>query len=235
MAPRDNAVLARLDDVGFARLAPFLELVRLKRGQSLFEAGQPVRYLYFPVGAVVGLRCELDTGEAADVGVLDRLLCGPLHALAGGMAATSGLVRHAGLCYRLPLSVFRSEMRHNDSLFELAMWTLRNTILLMSVASVCLRKHPVENLVAAWLLISKKGTRSRVLQVTHRDIAQSLGVRREAVTMTLNKYSAHGLIEQTRGHVHLIDAEGLKRWTCNCYAQWYLCVRPSMPDPWSET
>ncbi len=229
MTPQDNAVLARLDDASFARLAPFLELIKLRSGQLLHDAGEPVRYLYFPAGAVVGLRCELDSGEWADFGMLDRLLCGPLHVLVGDTSITSAVVRHAGPCYRLPISVFKSEMRHSDSIFNEVMRTFRNTVHQMGLMSVCLRKHPIENMVAAWLLISTVVTRSGLLRVTHRDIAQSLGVRREAVSMTLKKYASHALIEQARGNIHVANPEGLKRWSCTCYGQWVQCMSSELP------
>jgi CRP-like cAMP-binding protein len=229
MAPRDNAVLARLDEASLAQLAPFMELVALRRGQWLYEAAEPVRYLYFPVGAVVGIRCELPDGQAADVLLLDREGCGPVQVLTGDGSVTSAVVRHGGPCYRLPASVFKSAMRSNESLFTQTMWACRISNELTSLASVCLRKHPTENLVAGWLLVGMHATHSAQLRLTHRDIAQSLGVRREAVTLTLNKYAEHGLVELARGRVHLIDPEGLQRWTCSCFATWNHCRQSAPP------
>ena len=220
MTPRDNQVLARLDDEAWRSVAPFLERMDLRTGQWLYDRGEELRYIYFPVGAVVGIRCELPDGTAADVAILDRRLCGPLHGLVGGTALNGAVVRHPGACYRLPLRVFMAGIRHNESLLQQAMQVIRDTLHLMSVASVCLRKHPIENLVAVWLLIGMDATRERTIRTTHRDIAQSLGVRREAVTLTLQRYAGHGLVALGRGSVELTDPEGLRRWTCSCYSGW---------------
>lgn len=220
MTPRDNQVLARLDDEAWRSVAPFLERMDLRTGQWLYDRGEELRYIYFPVGAVVGIRCELPDGTAADVAILDRRLCGPLHGLVGGTALTGAVVRHPGACYRLPLRVFMAGIRHSESLLQQAMQVIRDTLHLMSVASVCLRKHPIENLVAVWLLIGMDATRERTIRATHRDMAQSLGVRREAVTLTLQRYAGHGLVTLGRGSVQLNDPEGLRRWTCSCFSAW---------------
>lgn len=229
MAPSDNAVLARLDDATLAQLTPFMELVTLRRGQWLYDTTAPVRYLYFPVGAVVGIRCELPDGQAADVTLLDRSVCGPVQVLTGGGSLTSAVVRHAGPCYRLPASVYKSAMRSNESLFMQTMWACSISNESTGLASVCLRKHPTENQVAGWLLVGMHATQSPLLRLTHRDIAQSLGVRREAVTLTLNRYAEHGLVELARGSVNLIDPEGLLRWTCACFSAWNHCRLSAPP------
>lgn len=229
MTPRDNQVLARLDDEAWRSVAPFLERMDLRTGQWLYDRGEELRYIYFPVGAVVGIRYELPDGQSADVGFLDHQLCGPLHVVVGQTSLTSAVVRHAGPCYRLPLRVFMVGLRRSESLLQQTLWAFRDTMHLVSVASVCLRKHPIENQVAGWLLIGMEATRSAQIRTTHRNIAQSLGVRREAVTLTLKKYAEHRLVELGRGRVHLSDAPGLQRWTCACFAHWRE-TRAAEPD-----
>ncbi len=93
MTPRDNEVLARLDDEAWQLVSPYLERMALRTGQLLYDRGETPNYIYFPVGAVVGIRYELPDGNAADVGILDRRLCGPLHLVAGGAALTTAVVR----------------------------------------------------------------------------------------------------------------------------------------------
>ncbi|MFM8865775.1 MAG: iron-sulfur cluster carrier protein ApbC, partial [Limnohabitans sp.] len=42
----------------------------------------------------------------------------------------------------------------------------------------------------------------------------------KAVTLTLQRYAGHGLVELGRGSIHLSDPAGLRRWTCSCYSSW---------------
>jgi Mn-dependent DtxR family transcriptional regulator len=44
-----------------------------------------------------------------------------------------------------------------------------------------------------------------------------LGVRREAVTEAAGKLQRAGLIEYRRGHIKVLDREGLEARVCECY------------------
>ena len=54
--------------------------------------------------------------------------------------------------------------------------------------------------------------------MTHELIAHMLGVRREGVTEAALKLQAAGLIKYVRGHISVLDREGLERGSCECYA-----------------
>jgi Mn-dependent DtxR family transcriptional regulator len=45
-----------------------------------------------------------------------------------------------------------------------------------------------------------------------------LGVRREGVTEAAGKLQAAGLVHYTRGHIRVLDREGLERRVCECYS-----------------
>jgi len=49
-------------------------------------------------------------------------------------------------------------------------------------------------------------------------IANMLGVRRERVTESALRLQHAGLIRYARGHVTVLDRDGLERRTCECYA-----------------
>jgi Crp-like helix-turn-helix domain len=45
-----------------------------------------------------------------------------------------------------------------------------------------------------------------------------LGVRRTSATLVAMSLQRAGLIEYSRGHVRLLDLDGLRESTCECYA-----------------
>ena len=45
-----------------------------------------------------------------------------------------------------------------------------------------------------------------------------LGVRRTSVTLVAQNLQQAGLIEYRRGHIQLLDLDGLRESTCECYA-----------------
>jgi Mn-dependent DtxR family transcriptional regulator len=56
------------------------------------------------------------------------------------------------------------------------------------------------------------------LTMTQELIANMLGVRREGVTEAAGKLQADGLIHYSRGHIKVLDREGIEARVCECYA-----------------
>ena len=61
---RANRLLAALESEDFAYLEPHLEFVNLHRKHVLYEAGEPIRYTYFPHDVVVSLVNVLEDGRS---------------------------------------------------------------------------------------------------------------------------------------------------------------------------
>jgi Mn-dependent DtxR family transcriptional regulator len=56
------------------------------------------------------------------------------------------------------------------------------------------------------------------LVMTQELIANMLGVRREGVTEGALKLQQAGLIRYARGHISVLDRDGLQKRSCECYA-----------------
>ena len=56
------------------------------------------------------------------------------------------------------------------------------------------------------------------ISLTQGFLAEMLGVRRTSVTIVAMLLQRAGLIEYGRGHVRLLDLDGLGDSTCECYA-----------------
>jgi Mn-dependent DtxR family transcriptional regulator len=54
--------------------------------------------------------------------------------------------------------------------------------------------------------------------LTQEFLAEMLGVRRTSVTLVAQALEKSGLIRYSRGHIRLLDLEGLRESTCECYA-----------------
>ncbi|HJV94376.1 MAG TPA: helix-turn-helix domain-containing protein, partial [Azonexus sp.] len=67
------------------------------------------------------------------------------------------------------------------------------------------------------LLLSIDHTHSLELKMTHAQIADTLGVRREGITEAAGKLQAAGLIRYRRGQISILDRGGLEAGTCECY------------------
>jgi Mn-dependent DtxR family transcriptional regulator len=69
-----------------------------------------------------------------------------------------------------------------------------------------------------WLLLSLDWLQGNELVMTQELIANMLGVRREGVTEGALKLQKAGLIQYTRGHITVLDRQGLEIRSCECHA-----------------
>ena len=54
--------------------------------------------------------------------------------------------------------------------------------------------------------------------MTHELIANMLGVRREGVSESAQGLQRAGLLRYRRGHIEVLDRNGLEQRACECYA-----------------
>ena len=215
--PKMNAVLARLPDDMFDRVLPFLQLISLEKGDVIFEPNKPISHYYFPVDCVLVLSIALEDGHVGDTVAIDNSSIYPLHLIAGGDSQNSAIIRSPGLCYRLPAHVLHRELQTGTTL----LWILlAETVRLFEQAtleSVCLRHHTLPQITAKLILISMDKTQSDKLSFTHAEIANSIGARREGVTLALKEFNQKNLIESQRGQFVILDRPGLEKLSCRCY------------------
>jgi hypothetical protein len=88
----------------------------------------------------------------------------------------------------------------------------------MAQTAVCNRHHSLDQQLCRWLLLSLDRLQGNELVMTQELIANMLGVRREGVTEGALKLQQAGLIRYARGHISVLDRDGLENRSCECYA-----------------
>ena len=68
--PQQNRLLAALSPVERERLDPHLRLVAMPLGKVLYESGDVLRNVYFPVDCIVSLLYVLESGASAEISVV---------------------------------------------------------------------------------------------------------------------------------------------------------------------
>src|SRR5947209_3944721 len=84
-------------------------------------------------------------------------------------------------------------------------------------AAACNRLHSNEERLSRWLLMSHDRVGVDEFAITHEFLGQMLGSRRATVTLSAGILQAAGLIRYQRGHVTILDREGLEAVACECY------------------
>jgi diguanylate cyclase (GGDEF)-like protein/PAS domain S-box-containing protein len=217
--PKQNRILAALSTNDFARLQDDLELVSLKVGQVLYDAGDSVGYVYFPLTCIVSLVFTTQKGSSAELAITgNEGLVGIPLVLGGDTTTHRVIVQNAGEAYRLKVEVIRWELDQGGDLQHLALRYTQALMTQMAQSVVCNRHHAVDQQLCRFLLLSLDRLPDNQIHLTQELIGSMLGVRREAVTEAAGKLQTAGLIQYSRGLIKVVDRPGLEARACECYA-----------------
>jgi CRP-like cAMP-binding protein len=217
--PQHNQLLAALSPTARERIYPQLQLVEMPLGKILYEPGDVLRHVYFPVDCIVSLLYVMEDGDSAEISVVGNEGVIGIALFMGGQTTPSrAVVQSAGSAYRLVGQKLKDEFHRNG---EMQISLLRYTqalITQMSQTAVCNRHHSVDQQLCRWLLLSLDRLASNELTMTQELIANMLGVRREGVTDAAGKLQTLGVIRYQRGRITVLDRPKLERLSCECYA-----------------
>lgn len=237
---RKNRVFAALPLAEQQRWLLQAEPVHLHAGQVLSEPGSIPTHILFPVTAIVSFLYETESGASAEVAVVgNEGLVGLAFLMSGQSTPSRAIVRSAGTAWRLPAHTVKEAFDRAENVRRVLLQYALTLIAQMAQTAACNRRHPVEQQLCRWLLLSLDRLQGDEIVTTQEQIAQMLGVRRESVTEAALKLQHAGLVRYARGHVAVLDRPGLEARSCECYAvvrreQDRLMPRPRSPNERDE-
>ena len=220
-SPKQNSVLAALDDAHFERLLPHLELVPLPFGWIVYQAGRAPRYAYFPTTSTVALLCGTENGATAEIAVCGNDgMVGVTVLMGQGISSNQAVVQCAGFGYRIEAGYLKSEFERQGTLRSLLMRYIQILMTQIGQTAVCNGLHTVEQRLCRWLLAATDRTSpgSQELVITQEHIANMLGVRREGITEAAGRLQTSGIISCGRRRITVVDRTALEAHSCECYA-----------------
>jgi len=217
--PRENHLLAVLLGAELRHLLPQLERAVMPVGQVLHESGFAQNHLYFPTSAVVSLVCMTEDGATAEIAVIgNEGVAGISQILGGGTTTSQAMVQVAGEGFLLKAQTMREEFNRSAVVRGVLLRYTQALIAQMAQTAVCNRHHSVDQQFCRLLLLCLDRLPGKELVVTHESFAHMLGVRREGVTGSAGRLQKAGLISCARGHILVLDREGIEKRACECYA-----------------
>ena len=214
-----NHLLAALPEKEWHRWQPHLQMVDLKLGQVLCEAGKRMYFVYFPVTAIISLLFVLENGASAEIAIVGNEGIVGISLFMGGETTPSRtVVQSAGKAIRLNANFLKNEFNQSLPVMHLLLRYTQALITQMTQTAVCNRHHSLDQQLCRWLLISLDRLPGPLLVMTQDLIANMLGVRREGVTVAAGHLQEAGLISYVRGKITILDRKGLENRTCECYA-----------------
>jgi CRP-like cAMP-binding protein len=214
-----NGLLASLSDDDFEAIRPHLRTVELSPERPLIELGEAVKQVYLPHSGVASLVVELETGVRVEVAMIGRdSIVGVSAALGVPVAVTDAIVLLPGTASAIDVDRFRAVVeqsaalrttlvRHGQALFVQAQQT-----------AGCNASHAVEARLARWLLRVRDLAGSDRFKLTQELMAQMIGARRNSVSLVAHTLQQAKYIRYGRGHVEILDLDGLAAVACECYA-----------------
>lgn len=233
MSPRTNDVLARLPDKEFHEILPHLEAVNLVKGQDLFQVGDLPDYQYYPAGAVVSVMKDMADGFSVETYMLGKAsMVG--HGAFYGPSFYRANVRSGGLAYRIRSSTLHRLLPDCPTLMYASMQALMRAIAQLSQAIVCGKHHSVEKQLMRWMLVTLDRNFGPLIEMTHQEISERLGFRREAITLALGKMVERGHVHIRRGSIEVIHRQALEAQVCDCYWIAQEKTKPDFQSYWDQ-
>ena len=213
-----NRLLAVLPRKDYQKLLRVLEPVELALGQILYESHTQIQYVYFPNDCLVSMLTTVDTGRAAEVGLIGpEGMIGIPMVLGVAVSPFRAMVQGAGTAMRMTTTAFRRNLRTSAALQrELFLFT---HLLMIQIAqtAACNRFHVVIQRMARWILMTRDRVPSKEFRITQEFLALMLGVRRVGVSAAMRSLRDRKLVTYRRGTITILDREGLEASACGCY------------------
>jgi len=214
-----NRIVGAISPQELAPLADKLERVALRSNDIVFEPHDPVRYVYFPEGAVLSLQTTMEDGRSAEVSLVgSEGFLGASGFLGAETYGHTALVEIAGSCLRMQMDSFKAACTSGGTLQARSMSYLRYLIAQTSQTAACNRLHRVSKRLAKRLLMIQDRVHKSEFPMTHESLSYALGTPRSEVSFAAEALRRLGMIDYARGKVAIINREELHSFSCECYA-----------------
>ena len=216
---RKNRLIADLPDDEQALIDSILEEASVCSREIIAESGTELDWVHFPDSSMISLVTVVNGNggiEALTVGVEGTtalpLFTGSRTTFARVVGQIPGNSRRAKSSDFVAALCNMPELRRRLFLYSQLAFDVT------SQCAACNRMHVTEERCARWLLMSQDRAGRDEFQLTQHFLSQMLGVRRPAVTVAVGILEKQGLIGHRRGHLKILDREGLERAACECYS-----------------
>lgn len=214
----ENLILSSLPKLEYERILPDLKQVSLRLGDVLYEADEKIRYVYFPSKSVASFIWDTRDGLTIEVGMVGSEGMTGISIISGIKTLPyRTIVQGANRAMKMKASVLISEFNKRGALHDLLLQYMHGLFIQVARTAICNRIHPIHERFCRWVLMIRDRMHSDDLDLTHEFIGNMLGARRSDVTIAAGVLQKAELIRYSRGHITILDPQGLEASACECY------------------
>jgi CRP-like cAMP-binding protein len=224
-----NQLLASLPAESLSRLRPQMDPAELRLRDTLWNAGDSIPRVYFPLEGWVSMLAPLESGDVAEVGLIgNEGMVGLPLALGATHDNLEAMVQGEGTALTLRADRFAEALGSDAALRAPILRYAHAHLLQVSRTAACNVHHHVEQRLARWLLMSHDRAQSDTFVMTHEFLGMMLSVRRAGISVAAGALQKAGLIHYERGTITITDRPGLEQASCECYSIVRRAFEPQM-------
>lgn len=216
-----NAILAGLSSELNKLISPALKPVVLRKEQFIYQEDDRMDFIYFPVTAVVSEFKMLEDGRMVEIAVTGNEGAIGLSSMFSDSHKANNCtqVSQAGTAKRLDAITFERLLKSDDKLRSGLNKFVNLYIRQISQKAICNMYHSVKERLCTWLLMLQDRCGRSTLNLTHEQIARTLGVYRPSITCIAQELREMKLINYSRGGISIMSRERVKKSACTCYLE----------------
>jgi CRP-like cAMP-binding protein len=184
----------------------------------LYEAGDTINAVFFPLSAVISLVVTFASGEMTEAAMVGRDgAVGISSALDGKVAMSRAIVQLGGDAMMCDQAAFKGAALQSERLIAKIMRHEQTLFAQAQQSTACMAHHEVDARLCRWLLRARDLSGSDKLPFTQEFLAEMLGVQRTSVTTVARTLQEAGMVRYSRGKIEILDVDGLREGACECY------------------
>jgi CRP-like cAMP-binding protein len=218
--PPANHLMRQMPAALYRRLRSHIRKAVFAGGEFIYRPDEDVEWIYFPETTAISELQILEDGRTIEVSLTGCESAVGLSALHWPARSINWVQASApGSASKIKREYLKREVDANAWAAGLFHSAMQAYIRQISQKVACNSHHSVEERLSTWLLMLQDRCSSRRLKLTQEHISRILGVYRPSVTCIAQDLRQRGLIDYVRGDIVILDRDGLKESSCDCYAE----------------
>jgi CRP-like cAMP-binding protein len=213
-----NLILDALPAAQRKALVARMQAVSMPIETVLVRQNEQPKFAHFMTSGIASVVTFMKDGAAAEVGLVGKEgLVEAMHLLGSANSPTTAFIQVEGSALRMPFAELEKEAFSSPTLLRAILDFVQRHNFALTQLAACNGLHEIEERLARWLLMVQDRLDSPRFDLTQEFLAGMLGTRRTSVTLAAGSLQRSGLIEYTRGRIHILDRDKLQSAACECY------------------
>jgi CRP-like cAMP-binding protein len=199
-------------------LARDVTAVRVKAHEATHSVGTTMRFVDFPIDAVLSVVVTLKNGDTVEVGTVGRESFVETDAvLDSPLAQRTSFCQVGGMVARMAIETFEERMEQSPAFATAMRRNARASLFSAQQYAACNIRHTALERAARWLAMTQDRVGNAQFALSSDFLAIMLGVKSDIVAEATEKLSRAGALTYEHGVVTVLDTALLDSRTCECY------------------